>query len=154
MIPNASRKKGLMSTEMFNIVVTNQRLVFALMTSQMVKEAAASHRGEGFGGYLKAVGSGYTLWQRYLQMPPEEALRENPNNFAVYFNQIRKVKFSGDKILFGTGALNVGLHVGVEDDNDNAKLEIDTVGGKYNFEISTQFQRQTAEVLRNAGLLK
>jgi hypothetical protein len=156
-IPNATRKKGFMSTEVFNIVVTNQRLVFALMTSQMIKEAAASHRGEGFSGFIKGVGSGYTLWQRYLQMPPEQALRENPNNFAVYLNQIRRVKFSGDKILFGKGAVTVGFHVGVggdDDDDNNAKLEIDTVGGKYNFEISTQFQQQTAEVLRNAGLLK
>ena len=72
MIPNATRKKGFMSTEVFNIVVTNQRLVFALMTSQMIKEAAASHRGEGFSGFIKGVGSGYTLWQRYLQMPPED----------------------------------------------------------------------------------
>jgi hypothetical protein len=72
--------------ESFNIIVTNQRMVFAMITSQMIKDAAASHRGEGVGGFFAAMGSGYTLWERYLQMPPEQALHENPNNFAVYLN--------------------------------------------------------------------
>ena len=83
-IPNASRKKGLIAMEVFNIIVTKQRMVFALMTSQMIKDAAASHRGEGVGGFFQAMGSGYTLWERYLQMPSEQALHENPNNFAVF----------------------------------------------------------------------
>ena len=157
-IPNASRKKNLISMETFNIIISNQRLVFAQVTSQMVKDAAASHRGEGVGGFFAAMGSGYTLWERYLQMPPEQALHENPNNFAVYLNQIRKVKYSGGKVLFSKGVVSVGFNVGVgfnnNNDNDNAKLEIDTVGGKYNFEIAPQFQQQTAQVLKKVGLIK
>lgn len=154
-IPNASRKKGLLSTEVFNIVVTDQRLVFALMTSQIIKDAAASKRGGGIGGFIKAMGSGYTLWERYLTMPPEQVLQENSNNFAVYFNQIRKVKFSGDKVLFKKGVFTIGLKMGsTGDDNENAKLEIDTITGKHNFEITSQFQQQTAQVLKNAGLTK
>jgi len=157
-IPNASRKKNLISMESFNIIVTNQRMVFAMITSQMIKDAAASHRGEGVGGFFAAMGSGYTLWERYLQMPPEQALHENPNNFAVYLNQIRKVKYSGGKVLFSKGAVSVGLKVGVgfnnNNDNDNAKLEIDTVSGRHNFEIVPQFQQQTAQVLKKTGLIK
>lgn len=156
-IPNASRKKSLISMESFNIIVTNQRMVFATITSQMIKDAAASHRGEGVGGFFAAMGSGYTLWERYLKLPPEQALRENPNNFAVYLNQIRKVKYSG-RILFSKGAVSVGLKVGGgynnNNNNDNAKLEIDTIGGRYNFEIAVQFQQQTAQVLKKAGLIK
>jgi len=148
----------MFSSEVFNIVVTNQRFIFALLTSQMVKEAAASHQGQGFSGFIKSMGSGYTVWQRYQQMPPEQALRENTENFAVYLNQIRRIKFSGDKILYQKGAMTVGLKMGFggggDDDDSSAKLEIDTVNGKYNFEIPTQFQQQTAQTLKNAGLIK
>ena len=158
MIPNASRKKSLIALEVFNIIVTNQRMIFALMTAQMIKDAAASHRGEGVGGFFQAMGSGYTLWERYLQMPPEQALHENPNNFAVFLNQISRVKYTGMKAIFSAGAVSVGFRVGGSNynnrNNDNAKLEIDTVGGKYNFEIVLQFQQQTAEVLKKAGLIK
>jgi hypothetical protein len=61
--------------------------------------------------------------------------------------------------LFSKGAVSVGFRVGGGSYNnnrndDNAKLEIDTVGGKYNFEIVLQFQQQTAEVLKKAGLIK
>ena len=158
-IPNASRKKGLIAMEVFNIVVTNQRMIFAMMTSQMIKDAAASHRGEGVGGFFQAMGSGYTLWERYLQMPPEQALHENPNNFPIFLNQISRVKYTGEKAIFTAGAVSVGFRVGGSNNynnrnNDNAKLEIDTVGGKYNFEIALQFQQQTAQVLKKAGLIK
>ena len=77
---------------------------------------------------------------------------------AVYLNQIRKVKYSGDRVLFSKGAVSVGLKVGGgynnNNNNDNAKLEIDTIGGRYNFEIAPQFQQQTAQVLKKAGLIK
>ena len=157
-IPNASRKKGLFSTEAFNIVVTNQRMVFAQMTTDMIKAEAASHRGEGLKGMFKAMGAGYSLWQRYPQMSPDQALAETPGNFGIYMNQIRKVKYSGTKVLFSKGGLAVGLNigfgVGANDDDKPAKLEIDTIGGKYEFEIILQFQQQTYQVLKAAGLVK
>jgi len=142
--------------ESFNIVVTNQRMIFAQMTPQMIKDEAAKNRGGGVGGFFKAMTSGYTLWQRYLQMPPDMALQETPGNFVVYLNQIRKVKFSGDKVLFSKGGVSVGLHVGVggHDDDKPTKLEIETTGVKYSFDIIMQFQQQTHQVLKGAGLIR
>ena len=35
-----------------------------------------------------------------------------------------------------------------------AKLEIETIGGKYEFDIILQFQQQTHQVLKAAGLVK
>jgi hypothetical protein len=157
-IPNATKKKNLILSETFNIVVTNHRIICALLTSQMIKDAAASHRGQGVGGFFKAMGSGYTLWQRYLQVPPDVALQENPANFAIYMNQIRKVKFKADKVLFNKGAFSVGFKAGFgggdDDDKTTRPLEIETMSGNYKFEINDMHQQQVAETLRKAGLIK
>jgi hypothetical protein len=157
-IPNASKRKNLVLSDTFNIIVTSHRMICALVTSKMIKDEAASHRGEGIGGFFKAMGSGYTLWQRYLQMPPELALQENPENFAIYMNQIHRVKYKPDKVLFNKGAFSVGLKMGVgvddDDDKNTRPLEIETVAGKYKFEINDMNQQQTAEILKKAGLIR
>ena len=158
-IPNAQRKKNMFSTETFNIVVTNQRMVFALATTDMIKAEAMSHKGEGIKGAFKAMTAGYNLWQRYPGMSPDQAMAETPGNFCVYLNQVRKVKYSGGKTLFSKGGLSVGMNVNIglgggDDDDDNAKLEIETIGGKYQFEIIASAQPQTAQVLKAAGLIR
>jgi hypothetical protein len=145
--------------ESFNIVVTNQRMIFAQMTADMIKAEAATHRGEGIKGIFKAMGAGYSLWQRYPQMSPDQALAETPGNFGVYMNQIRKVKYSGTKVLFSKGGLAMGMNLNIglgggDDDDKPAKLEIETIGGKYEFDIIMQFQQQTYQVLKAAGLVK
>ena len=135
-------------------------MIFAQMTADMIKAEAATHRGQGIGGMFKAMTSGYTLWQRYLQMSPDQALAETPGNFGVYLNQIRKVKYNGSKAIFSKGGISVGLNVGFgigagdDDDDKPAKLEIETIGGKYEFGIFMQFQQQTYQVLKAAGLIK
>ena len=157
-IPNAQRKKNMFSTETFNIVVTNQRMVFALATSEMIKAEAMSHKGEGIKGAFKAMTAGYTLWRRYTGMSPDQAMAETPGNFCVYLNQVRKVKYSGGKVLFSKGGVSVGMNVNIGlgggDDDDNAKLEIETIGGKYQFEIIASSQQQTHQVLKAAGLIR
>jgi hypothetical protein len=158
-IPNASRKKNMFSTEAFNIIVTNQRMVFAQVTSDMIKAEAMSHRGEGIKGAFKAMTAGYNVWQRYPGMSPDQALAETPGNFCVFMNQVRKVKYSGAKMILGKGPLSIGINANIGfggggDDDDTAKLEIDTMGGKYQFDIISTSQNQTAQVLKAAGLIR
>ena len=157
-IPSATRKKGMFSQEAFNIMVTNQRMVFAQMTPEMIKAEASQYRGQGIGGAFKAMGAGYSLWQRYTRMSPDQALTETPGNFGIYINQIRRVKYTGTKVFFNKGGVAVGLNIGFgpgDDDNDKpAKLEIETMGGKYEFDIILQFQQQTYQVLKAIGMVK
>jgi hypothetical protein len=158
-IPNAQRKKNMFSKETFNIVVTNQRMIFALVTSDMIKAEAQSHKGEGIKGAFKAMTAGYNLWQRYPGMSPDQAMAETPGNFCVYMNQVRKVKYSGAKTILSKGGLSIGINAGIglgggDDDDDSAKLEIDTIGGKYEFEIISSSQPQTGQVLKAAGLIR
>ncbi|MFA5629758.1 MAG: zinc ribbon domain-containing protein [Dehalococcoidales bacterium] len=158
-IPNATKKKNLIMSDTFNIVVTNHRMVCAMLTSEMIKEESAKYRGQGVGGFFKSMGAGYNVWQRYLQISPDMALQENPANFAIYLNQIRKVKFKPDKVLFSKGGVNIGFKGGfggLNDDNEKTTrpMEIETMSGKYKFEISDMHQQQVAETLRKAGLIK
>jgi hypothetical protein len=153
-IPGASRKKNLISAEGFNIIVTNQRMVFALMTNQMVQEEVKRNAaGKGFfGGVAAGMSAGYSLWRRYLEMPPEQALLENPENFDVHLNQIRRVKFEGGRTLLKKGPISIGLNIN-RDADEPAKLEIETTGDKYKFDIATEFQSEAREVLKRAGLI-
>lgn len=157
-IPNATRKKNLFTSETFNIIVTSQRMVFAQLTTEMIREEAATYKGQGIKGVFKSMGAGGKIWQRYQQMPPDQALAETQGNFGLYINQIRKVKYSGTKVLFNKGGVSMGLNIGFgggdDDDDNNAKLQIETIGGKYEFEIIMQFQQQTYQVLKTAGLVK
>jgi hypothetical protein len=153
-IPGASRKKNMLSAEGFNIIVTGQRMIFAQMTSQMVQEEAKRKAaGKGFfGGMAAGMGAGFDLWKRYLEMPPEQALRENPGNFDIPLNQIRRIKFDGGRTLFKKGGISIGMNIN-RDDDEPAKLEIETVGIKYKFDIATHFQGEARDVLKRAGLI-
>jgi len=98
-IPSVSRKKGLMGVEGFNIIVTQRRMIFAVATNEMIKEEAKRVGKEGgfFAGMLNAATVGYTFYKRYLDMVPDAALAENPQNFAVDLSRIRKVKIEAGK---------------------------------------------------------
>jgi hypothetical protein len=100
------RMKSLGRWDTYTGVVTSQRLIFAQMTSEMLKATAQQSRdqakaeGKGFFGQwsdqLKAT-FGYS--KKYLTMPPQAILAETPGNFALYNNTISeiKVKVKGDQ---------------------------------------------------------
>jgi len=95
------RMKSLGRYDSFTGVVTNQRLIFAQLTSQMAKDAAMQARdkakaeGKGFfgqwGEQLKAT---FSYTQKYLTMAPAAILVETPGNFAIDNGAISEVKFS------------------------------------------------------------
>jgi hypothetical protein len=154
-IPGVTRKKGLFGVEALNAVVTNSRIIFAVQTNEMVREETArAGQGQGFFGKMAgAMAAGYNIWKRYLNIPPEQALRENPGNFAIYLNQIRRVKFDAGRTLFQKGPVSIG--VGVNRDNDEpAHLEIETVAERLKFDVATHFQEQARNALRQAGLIR
>jgi hypothetical protein len=143
-IPAVSRKKGFISREAFNVVVTERRMIFAVMTQEMLKEEAKKVRkGGGLLGIFSAATVGYSLYERYLDMPPEAALKENPQNFFVDLNRIKKVKVKeGRNLTRGTGMSQY----------EESHLEIETAGEKYKFIVPHDFIDTAREVLRKAGL--
>jgi hypothetical protein len=143
-IPAVSRKKGFIGMEAFNVVVTERRMIFAIMTTEMIKEEAQSvSKGKGLAGFFSGVTAGYSLYKRYLDMPPEAALKENPQNFSVDLNRIKKVKVKeGRDLRRGTGVPQY----------DESHLEVETPGEKYKFVVPHNFLDTAREVMHKAGL--
>lgn len=98
-IAGLQRRKGLLGYETFNLVVTPSRLVFALMTQKMMNDAVrqaqqdAKKQGKGFLGQMAAqMGWLGIMSERYRTTPVKDALAEQPANFFLPNNQIRKIK--------------------------------------------------------------
>jgi len=132
--------KGLFKIEAYHMVVTEKRLIFAIVTNQAIKEEAQKSSGKGFGGFLKTAISGNDLTQRYLNMPPEQALHETPENFSVDLSRIRKVKVEQGKESMDDCKEN------------NGKLIIETVGEKLAFILRNHYYNIARETLHKAGL--
>jgi len=98
-IAGLQRRKGLLGYETFNVVVTPGRLVFALMTQQMMNDAVrqaqqeAKSQGKGLLGQMAAqMGWLGIMSERYHATLVEAALAEQPENFFLPNSQIRQVK--------------------------------------------------------------
>ena len=125
-----SKPKSLGASDSFTGVVTNQRIIFARMTSEMVKQAVQQARseakadGKGFWGQwseqLKAS-FGYT--QRYLTMDPSTALSETPGNFMISNNAINEIKLHLKDTNKGQNQAQL----------NEFELEIKSASGKYKF---------------------
>jgi nucleotidyltransferase/DNA polymerase involved in DNA repair len=102
-LPNLVVSKSFGRSDTFNLIVTDQRSVFAKLTSQIMNETVKMRRekaaaeGKGFFGKWAVQMSGFnTYTDRYQTMRPEEALLENKENFQIENSMIKKVKSSSD----------------------------------------------------------
>jgi hypothetical protein len=153
-IPAVSRRKGL-GVEGFNVIVTQRRMIFAVMTNEMISQAAKQAGKEGgfFGGMLNAATVGYTFYKRYLTMAPDAALAENPQNFTIELGGVRKVKVTeGNEIkTYASIKANQGSII-KQHRYENGKLEIETVGQRYSFDLPGSSVEMALETLQKAGL--
>lgn len=139
-IPHVERRKGLIGRESFTLVLTPERLILAKMTSEMMKAIVAQARqeakaeGKGFFGQWGAQLGAYAAHaQRYLGMPVEAILRENPDNFQIPLSQVRQVRIK-------TGFRD-------EQQNNPDRLEIHA-GDKMKFDLKGTSAGQAKKVLR------
>ena len=139
-IPGISRKKGMFNFESYHIIVTPKRLIFAAVTNEIMKEEAQKSSGKGIGSYLKTALAGNDFTQRYLNMAPEQALHESPQNFDVDLSRIRKVKVEqGTLYLDGRK-------------QDEGKLIIETAGDKLSFMLRNNYCDVARQLVQNVGL--
>jgi hypothetical protein len=146
-IPNTTLKSGFMGlgSKAGNLVLTDRRIIFAHMTSQMMKDMVAGARdeakadGKGFFGQWGAQLSAYSAFaQRYLEMDPEATLAETPENLAIENASIRKAQ----------------IKKGVQDENGTPgtdKLIIKTDAGKTVWTLGSSSQAKQALIA--AGLI-
>jgi hypothetical protein len=116
-VPNFKKSKSWGRWDTYSLVVTDQSFIFALMTSQMVKDAAAEAQknakevGKGFfARWGDQIKSGFTLYQKYYNMPVESILEESKENFQLQLDNISKVivkKKTGDENLADTTEIKI-----------------------------------------------
>lgn len=147
-IPNATLKGGFMgmASKAGTLVLTERRVIFAHTTSQMMKQLVADARdgakadGKGFFGQWGAQLGAYAAFaQRYMEMDPNAALAESPENLAIENAAIRKAQ----------------VKVGVDDQNGapgTDKLVVKTDGGKTVWTLGSG-AGQAKQALIAAGLI-
>ena len=133
-IPDARIKTGLLKSEGWVLVVTDQRLLGARITDELMKNvveqarAEAKASGSGFFGQWGAqLKAGFALSQRYSAMTPETILAETPGNWALLPSQVGSIKVERK-------SRNSGSDSDVE--INYLKITIEAAGGKGSYETN------------------
>lgn len=130
------RPKSLGRYDSFIGVVTNQRMIFAELSSEMVKQEIQTARdqakaeGKGFFGQWKEqlkASSGQP--HRYFSMAPSAILSETPTNYALDNNAISEIKIKHRDLM------RSGEVYGSE-----FEMEIHSNSGKYMFKMDENDQ--------------
>jgi len=139
-ISMVQRRKGLFGSESFTLVLTLERLIFAKMTSEMLKDAVvdarqqAKSQGKGFFGQWKAQLGAYSARARaYFDMPVEAILREHPDNFQIPVSQVRKVQVR---------------HGAYDEETNTPDQLIIHAGNKYRFNLAGTGAGETKKILK------
>lgn len=123
-----TKKTGVFSSDLYHMVVTDRRLIFARQTKEMqsadVNRAReqAKQAGKGVFGQIGAQ-MGTRHGDKYLSVAPDLILRENPQNFAIDLNQVTKI---------------ATYHADFEDNSPDT-MEVITPGQKYKFNIQNAY---------------
>ena len=139
-IASLQRRKGLLGYQTWNLVVTPQRLVFALMTQQMMNDAVrqaqeqAKREGKGLMARIAAqMGWLNLMVEKYHALPVDAALAEQPDNFFFLLNQIKKVK--------------VEHRDDRQQHTSSDHVTFETTSGKYEFELKAGRPDEARQVL-------
>jgi len=134
-IPLVRKPKSFGRSDTYTLVLTDSRMVFAELTGDMMKQAAmeaqqkGKEEGKGFfarwGDQFKAT---MTFSERYWQMSPDEALAENPRNYAVQNSSVKKIKVSTKDESRGSDDAG----------RSYTELKIEAGAGKFEFRVDGQ----------------
>jgi hypothetical protein len=99
-IGNVKKMKMLgASWDTYSIVITDQRMILARMTQEMIntaiREAQATAKTEGKGflsQMMHQMSAMFRYSQRYLTLPPDQALAENKENRGIGNRSITSIK--------------------------------------------------------------
>lgn len=138
-IPNTSLKTGFLRSKRYTLVITDKRLIGALITKELMKKETQKRReqakkeGRGrFKQFLAGAITGFVFANRYLEMDPDEIEKENPANFSIYPADVINTR------------LREGMVTEDEDGNTSQyphSLVIQTRNKKYSFSFSGDFQK-------------
>lgn len=99
LIPVLKKPKSFGRWDTYALIITDQRTIFAQLTASMLKEAAAEAQRKGkeegkgfFSRWADQLKATMAYSERYWNIPPDEALNENPGNFAIPNQEIKLIK--------------------------------------------------------------
>jgi hypothetical protein len=147
-IPNLTLKAGFLgfASKQITLVLTDQRVIFARVTTAMMQEAVADAsdgakaQGKGLLGQMGARMSAHSLFaKRYLEMPPSQILAETDGNFAIDRSAITKTKMKTE-------------YSGGEDANTTDALVIKTADKKHKMTLGST-KASAKEALEAANLI-
>jgi hypothetical protein len=124
-VPDARIRTGLFSSASWVLVVTNQRLLGALVPDGLMKYAVEQARAQakafrhGHAGGWVPASAGLLLAQRYCAMTPPAILAETPGNWALWPGQVSSIKVERSS-----------RSAGDETEIDCLRIVIETPGGK------------------------
>jgi hypothetical protein len=154
-IPAVSRKKNMIAMEGFTVIVTSRRMIFAEATNAlMTEETKKTYKKEGFfAGLIDSATIGYTFYKRYENIPPDAALAESPQNFAIDLSGIRRVKIEAGKEIENYSTMEANQNSVIQQHRyESGMLDIETVGERYLFNLPNSSYNMAADTLRKAGL--
>ena len=98
-VPQAVKPKFLGMGDTYTIVCTDQRTIFAKLTSQMMKDAASEAQEKGkeegqgfFSRWGSQIKSTMSYHNRYWEMSPDEILGQTEGNFDLSHASLSKLK--------------------------------------------------------------
>jgi hypothetical protein len=143
-LPGLQRHKGFlgMGIENLTLVLTPQRMLFALLTNRMMNEAVTAARDEAksqgkgfFGQWAAQLAWLGVIARQYQGMTAEAILAQNRDNWAISNSQVRRVRLR---------------NVTVDEENARSELQmiVETTGGKFKFVLTGANQREARQLLR------
>jgi len=138
-------RTGLLGQKAYNLIVTDKRLIAAIVTSKMLSDAAkkqAAESKEKGEGLLKRMAStafsGYHYHEKYFEMTPEDILSENTENFYLDPSMIKKISIKN------------GYFDEHQEKSNPHQLKIKSNNGKFVFSFSSVNPKQAKEFLSHA----
>jgi len=126
------KPKSLGRYDSFGGVITGKRMIFAQITSEMLKDAInmardkAKAEGKGFfEQWADQLSASFGYVQKYLTMEPSAILSETPGNFDIDNSSIREIKLTRKDISQGNKKIK----------KYEFELEIKSSQGKYAFRM-------------------
>jgi hypothetical protein len=139
-IPNVST--GLFGQKAYNLIVTDKRLIAAVMTSKMLSDAAkkqseeSKSRGEGFLKRMASTAFSHSHFhEKYFEMSPDEILSEHSENYYLDPSMIKKM------------SIKKGSNTDFEEKSNPHQLKIKSTKGKFTFSFSTITPKEVKNVL-------
>jgi hypothetical protein len=140
------RKKSFGRLDTIHLIITNRRLIFAIITQQTeinaVKQAYQEARQNGqtrLSASGESLGAEKSLVARYQSIPLDSVTRENPDNLALNIDKALKITIKQGPMV------HPGAH-------GNGNMEIYAAGDKYEFGIVDRYRNEIGNALKRAGI--